>query len=175
MGYTQRDVLQADVQKAYAESLGQMGANGGGGSVISNGNGGSGMGINANGLVNDMVNLGVGMAAAKTVMGPMGEMINGITNAAVGVTASAQPASSVNVTCPKCGSSVPANSKFCLECGNKIEMLANDEVICPVCGKKVKKGKFCLECGASLINKCSKCGAEVPLGGKFCPECGEKL
>ena len=175
MGYTQRDVLQADVQKAYAESIGQMGANGGSGGAISNGNGGSGMGINTNGLVNDMVNLGMGMAAAKTVMGPMGEMLNGLTNAAMGTTAPTQATPLANVTCPKCGSAVPANSKFCLECGNKIEILADDEVICPVCGKKVRKGKFCLECGASLINKCTKCGAEVPLGGKFCPECGEKL
>ena len=175
MGYTQRDVLQADVQKAYAESIGQMGANGGSGGAISNGNGGSGMGINTNGLVNDMVNLGMGMAAAKTVMGPMGEMLNGLTNAAMGTTEPTQATSLANVTCPKCGSAVPANSKFCLECGNKIEILADDEVICPVCGKKVRKGKFCLECGASLINKCTKCGAEVPLGGKFCPECGEKL
>lgn len=177
MGYTQRDVLQADVQTAYAESLGKMGANSGSTVVVGgNSNGGSGMGINTNGLVNDMVNLGMGMAAAKTVMGPMGEMLNGITNAAAGVTASAQTAPvNNNVTCPGCGSAVPANSKFCPECGNKIEILADDEVVCPVCGKKVKKGKFCLECGAPLINKCSKCGAEVPLGGKFCPECGEKL
>jgi len=69
----------------------------------------------------------------------------------------------------------PANSKFCLECGTKIATLAADEVICPVCGKKVRKGKFCLECGASLINKCPVCGAEVAPGGKFCPECGTKL
>ena len=177
MGYTQKDVLQAEVQTEYAKSLGQMGSNSGSTVVVGgNSNGGSGMGINTNGLVNDMVNLGMGMAAAKTVMGPMGEMLNGITNAATGITSSAQAAPvATNVTCPKCGSAVPANSKFCLECGNKIEILADDEVICPVCGKKVKKGKFCLECGASLINKCSKCGAEVPLGGKFCPECGEKL
>lgn len=177
MGYTQKDVLQAEVQTEYAKSLGQMGSNSGSTVVVGgNSNGGSGMGINTNGLVNDMVNLGMGMAAAKTVMGPMGEMLNGITNAATGITSSAQAAPvATNVTCPKCGSAVPANSKFCLECGNKIEILADDEVICPVCGKKVRKGKFCLECGASLINKCSKCGAEVPLGGKFCPECGEKL
>ena len=160
-GYTQRDVLQADVQTEYAKSLGQIGANGG--------NGG-GMGINASGFVGDMVNFGMGMAAAQTVVKPMGEMFSGLTNAAMGATSA-----SANAVCPKCGSAVPANSKFCLECGTKIEALAADEVICPVCGKKVRKGKFCLECGASLINKCPVCGAEVAPGGKFCPECGTKL
>ena len=67
------------------------------------------------------------------------------------------------------------NSKFCLECGSKIEILEENEMICPACGKKTNKGKFCMECGASLIAKCAKCGAEIPSGAKFCLECGEKI
>ena len=77
--------------------------------------------------------------------------------------------------CPNCNAQVPENSKFCLECGSKIEMLEENEMICPACGKKTNKGKFCMECGASLIAKCAKCGAEFPSGAKFCLECGEKL
>ena len=48
--------------------------------------------------------------------------------------------------CPACGKSVPANSKFCPECGKPIG------------------SQFCPECGA-----------KVGTGAKFCPECGKKL
>ena len=47
-------------------------------------------------------------------------------------------------TCPSCGASVPAGSKFCLECGTKL--------------------------GGSGF--CGQCGATLPPTGKFCPECG---
>lgn len=156
-GYNQKDVIQAEVQKAYAEGLGNMGANGGGG-----------------GMLGDMVGLGAGMAAMGTVGVQMGEMFKGMAGNATTTPAAAAEAPAT-VTCPSCGNTVPANAKFCLECGNKIEILADDEMICPHCGKKIRKGKFCLECGASLINKCPKCGSEVPNGSKFCLECGEKL
>lgn len=57
-GYNQKDVLQADVQKAFAQGLGQMGANaGGGGSTMS-----------------DILGLGIGLQAA----GAMGSQLNGL-------------------------------------------------------------------------------------------------
>lgn len=57
-GYNQKDVLQADVQKAFAQGLGQMGANaGGGGSAMS-----------------DILGLGIGLQAA----GAMGSQLNGL-------------------------------------------------------------------------------------------------
>lgn len=153
-GYTQKDIIEADVKKAFAEGLGNMGANGGG-----------------SGVIGDVIGLGVGMAAAGAVGSQFGDMFKGMTG---GAQAPAE-APAKEEKCPNCGSAVPANAKFCLECGTKIEKLADDEVICPSCGKKVRRGKFCLECGASFINKCPKCGSEVPAGGKFCLECGEKL
>ena len=150
-GYNHKDELQAEVQKAYAEGLGNMTITGGGG-----------------GVAGDMIGLGVGMAAAGAVSGQMGEMFKGF-----GMN---QPAEAPKkITCPNCNSEVPENSKFCLECGSKIEILNENEVICPACGKKTVKGKFCMECGASLIAKCAKCGAELPTGAKFCLECGEKI
>lgn len=150
-GYNQKDVLQAEVQKAYAEGIGNMTITGGGG------------------VAGDMIGLGVGMAAAGTVSGQLGEKFKGFGGAPV----AGQPSS--KIVCPNCNAEVPANSKFCLECGTKIELLAEDEVLCPACGKKTHKGKFCMECGASLIAQCPKCGAELPTGAKFCLECGEKL
>lgn len=161
-GYNQKDVLQAEVQKAYAEGIGNMGPD------ISSG-GGSVMG--------DMLGLGVGMAAMGAMAPQMGEMMKGFNIGNFGVaqnpTVESQPAQTTK--CPKCGNSLPANAKFCLECGTKIEALADNEMICPKCGKKTPKGKFCMECGHPLANRCPNCGAEVPQGGKFCLECGTKL
>lgn len=161
-GYNQKDVLQAEVQKAYAEGIGNMGP------AISSG-GGSVMG--------DMLGLGVGMAAMGAMAPQMGEMMKGFNignfGAAQNPTVESQPAQTTK--CPKCGNSLPANAKFCLECGTKIEALADNEMICPKCGKKTPKGKFCMECGHPLVNRCPNCGAEVPQGGKFCLECGTKL
>jgi membrane protease subunit (stomatin/prohibitin family) len=151
-GYNQKDVLQAEVQKAYAEGLGNMTITGGGG------------------VAGDMIGLGVGMAAAGAVSGQMGEMFKGFGTTP---TAEAQPAK--KIVCPNCNSEVPENSKFCLECGTKIELLNENEVICSACGQKTHKGKFCSECGAPLIAKCAQCGAELPSGAKFCLECGEKV
>ena len=150
-GYTQKDVLQAEVQKAYAEGIGNMGANGGG-----------------SGVVGDFVGLGVGLAAAGNISAQMGNMFNNI-----GVNASTTSASTI---CAKCGAKLPDGAKFCLNCGEKITSKESDEmIVCPGCGKTVVKGKFCPECGYKFITKCPACGKDVPIGAKFCLECGEKL
>ena len=158
-GYNQKDVLQAEVQKAYAEGIGNMG------SASSGGGGGS--------VVGDMIGLGVGMTAMGAIAPQVGEMMKGMTPNPNGDKQA--NANSAQTICPKCGSVLPANAKFCLECGSKIQELNQYEVICPHCGNKTKKGKFCSECGQPLVNKCPKCGAEVPSGAKFCLECGTQL
>ena len=80
------------------------------------------------------------------------------------------------VRCASCGADVPAGAKFCLECGQKMEMPKKEEVkICPKCGTSVPEGKFCLECGARLEEVCAKCGAKLAAGAKFCFECGNKI
>lgn len=147
-GYTQRDVLAADVQKAYAEGIGNMTINGSGG-----------------GVAGDMIGLGVGMAAAGAVAPQLGEMFKGFNATAE------TPAPEAK--CAKCGASHPANAKFCPECGEKV--ISADAVVCPECGTTVAKGKFCPECGHKFVTVCSKCGKDVAPGAKFCPECGEKL
>lgn len=165
-GYNQKDVLQAEVQKAYAEGIGNMGP------AVSAGGGSSVMG--------DMLGMGVGMAAMSAMAPQIGEMMKGFNsdsegNQSVSTASSVSGSSTESLICKKCGKTLPANAKFCLECGTKVEVLADNEMICPVCGKKNPKGKFCLECGAPLANKCPNCGAEIPQGGKFCLECGNKL
>ena len=146
-GYSQKDVLQAEVQKAYAEGIGNMTINGSGGSVAG-----------------DMLGLSMGMAAA-------GAMAPQMNNMFAGINASTSPAPTVK--CAKCGVDLPENAKFCLECGERV--VASGMVVCPECGNTVAKGKFCPECGHKFVSACPKCGSELASSAKFCPECGEKL
>ena len=149
-GYSQKDVLAADVQKAYAEGIGNMTINGTGG-----------------GVAGDMIGLGVGMAAAGVVAPQLGNMFNGMNPANT-----ATPATPV-AKCAKCGADLPENAKFCLECGERV--VAAGIIVCPECGNTVAKGKFCPECGHKFVTACPKCGNELTPGAKFCPECGEKI
>ncbi len=156
-GYSQRDVLQADVQKAYAEGIGSMNISGGGG------------------VTGDLMGLGIGLAAAGVVAPKIGEMFSGFNGAAPEQPAATAPAS-VEEKCVKCGATLPKNAKFCLECGEKVvPPTPEGMVVCPDCGKTVSKGKFCLECGYKFLTSCPKCGADLVSGAKFCLECGEKL
>ena len=154
-GYNEKDVLQAEVQKAYAAGIGNMGSNGGGG-----------------GVAGEMVGLMGSMAVAGQLGNQMGQMFSGINPQMQ--TAEPVAEKPATITCAKCGTSLPATAKFCFGCGEKVVNLADNEIICPVCGEKTQKGKFCMECGAPLVRTCAKCGTEIPTGAKFCPECGEK-
>lgn len=158
-GYNQKDVLQSEVQKAYAEGIGNMGP------AITSGGGNSVMG--------DMLGLGVGMAAMSAMAPQVGEMMKGFQfNPSNNLT----PTTSATVIkCPNCGKELPATAKFCFECGTRIELLYENEILCPTCGKKTPKGNFCVECGSLLLSKCPNCGASLSVGSKFCTECGTKL
>lgn len=160
-GYSRKDVLQAEVQKAYAEGIGNMGA----------------AGTSAGSAMGEMLGLGVGVAAMGAMAPQIGEVMKGLQSDASNNSGEAHHHGQTEqiIQCPKCGSHLPANAKFCVECGAKIESLAEDEMICPACGKKTHKGKFCMECGQPLAIICPNCGAKVPQGGKFCLECGTKI
>jgi membrane protease subunit (stomatin/prohibitin family) len=80
--------------------------------------------------------LGAGMVLIPQVMTPTGP---------------AQAPAAALVICPKCGTHIPATSKFCPECGTVITPPTSQTVNCPKCGKTVPSGsKFCPECGAKL-------------------------
>lgn len=92
-GYTEKDVLEAEVQKAYAEGIGNMNIGGSGG------------------VAGDMVGLGVGMAAAGAIQPQVGEMFKGIGT----------PKEEKNaLVCSACGHTAPVGAKFCPECGQKL-------------------------------------------------------
>lgn len=58
------------------------------------------------------------------------------------------------IVCPSCGTTNSEGTKFCQNCGNKLEIPAPTEP-----GKRF----------------CSACGTEVAPGVKFCPQCGQKM
>lgn len=90
--------------------------------------------------------LGVGLSAAKEMVGSFREVMADDAPAAAAAPAAAPAAPAANVAiCPSCGSRVPVGQKFCGECGTKME------------------------------KKCSSCGAIWDVSQKFCGECGTKL
>ena len=105
----------------------------------------------------------------------------------------AAPAAESKFVCSGCGKEYPAGTKFCAECGGKIEekkpvIVQKEEApkfVCSGCGKEYPAGtKFCAECGgkveevkpvAPVVFACTGCGKEYPAGTKFCSECGGKV
>jgi membrane protease subunit (stomatin/prohibitin family) len=85
---------------------------------------------------------GVGMAAGVGMGSNMGDAFKSSSTPAP----AAPTASASTVVCHSCGKSVANGSKFCPECGAKLNVK-----------------KFC-----------SNCGAELKAGAKFCSECGTK-
>lgn len=125
-----------------------------------------------NEAVGQFTNLGVGLGTMAGVGGAVAGTVGGAMNDALNQTDVQPP----EAKCAKCGAILPANSKFCLECGEKVLPTVPDNmIVCPGCGKTVAKGRFCSECGYKFIATCPKCGTKVAHGAKFCPECGEKL
>lgn len=159
-GYTQKDLIEADVQKAYAEGMGKLGGNGGNG-------GGGGEAAN---LLNTVVQFGF----AKSMMDKMDGVVGrpgGET--AQNVPSSVPPAATWTCVCGERGNT----KKFCMNCGRpKPEPSAAWD--CPSCGFKGITSKFCPECGAKKPEPpaawdCPSCGFKG-ITSKFCPECGAK-
>ena len=153
-GYNQKDVMHTEVQVAYANALGQMGANGGG----------AGLG--------DVAGLGMTLGAMGGVMNMTKEAMAPLMNM------NTEPAASTPVTIGwdcSCGSR-NIQSKFCPDCGSqKPEPAATWD--CQACGNKGITGKFCGECGAKKPEittwDCPNCGNQG-VAGNFCSECGTK-
>lgn len=145
-GYDQKDVIEADVKKAYAAGLGQMGGSGGG--------------------LGDIANLGVTLGAMGGVIGMTKEAVSPMFE---------QPTASVtdgwncacgtkNITssfCPDCGAKRPISvSGWDCTCGTK-NINSN---FCPNCGAKRPSPSIGWNC---------ICGAQNITSG-FCPDCGKK-
>ena len=155
-GYNQRDVLQTEVQKSYAEALGNMGP-----AIVSGGSG--------SGVVSDMVGLGLGMAAVRAVAPQIGGMMNDFNFGQ----SQAAPSNTWDCSCGQKGIA----SNFCPNCGAKKPSPASADTWDCACGAKGIIGKFCSNCGAKRPEPntgwdCA-CG-QKGITGNFCPNCGTR-
>lgn len=76
------------------------------------------------------------------------------------------------ITCPKCHTDTPEQSRYCCRCGNA--MVTQNQ--CPSCQKDLPtEAAFCLHCGVKLDAKvqCPHCSAAMVPGSKFCGNCGK--
>jgi membrane protease subunit (stomatin/prohibitin family) len=79
--------------------------------------------------------------------------------------------------CPECRTSLPADSKFCLQCGHQLVIFTQ----CSRCGKNLAPtSKFCSRCGFEVgtgpqKKTCKNCSAENLVDSIHCNECGEQL
>ena len=112
--------------------------------------------------------LGAGLGAGFAVGN---QMANAFGNA--GTQQGGGQSAQHTVACPGCGKQNAVGTKFCNDCGTKMEV---SKVPCVKCGAELREGaKFCSECGASQEKaKCANCQHELAPGAKFCPECGTK-
>ena len=119
--------------------------------------------------------LGAGFAIGNMMAGQMAGAMNPQQQHQQNTQGGAQTGSA-SVKCPKCGAANVGPSKFCNECGAKLEV-TGQTVPCVQCGSQLKEGaKFCNECGAKQEKpKCPNCQAEAAPGAKFCNECGTKI
>nr|WP_302597006.1 SPFH domain-containing protein [uncultured Cellulosilyticum sp.] len=93
-----------------------------------------------NGMAQSGMGLGMGMQMAKNFSDNMNQMNHTASQNATAPTAGM-------MTCGKCGHSIPQGSKFCPECGNKVEA-AESKKFCTQCGTVAAPGaKFCVQCG----------------------------
>lgn len=158
-GYNQRDVLQTEVQKAYAEGIGNMGP------AIATGGGSS--------IVGDMMGLGLGMAAASAVAPQIGNMFQGMNNQSAPVTSAISAADTWDCSCGQ--KNIIGN--FCNNCGSKkLQPVTADSWDCS-CGNKGVIGNFCNICGTKkpVVPETWDCSCgQKGIVGNFCNNCGKK-
>jgi membrane protease subunit (stomatin/prohibitin family) len=119
--------------------------------------------------------LGAGFAIGNMMAGQMAGAMNPQQQHQQN-TQSGSQTGSATVKCPKCGVANTGASKFCNECGAKLEV-GTQTVPCVKCGADLPAGaKFCNQCGAKQEKpRCPNCQAEAAPGAKFCNECGTKI
>jgi membrane protease subunit (stomatin/prohibitin family) len=112
---------------------------------------------------------GIGMAAGVGLMMPA--MMNKVFSPEQ---TELKRVSIPTVTCPKCHTETPEQSRYCYRCGHQMFV----QNICPSCNKELPtEASFCMFCGFKLDArpKCPHCSAELIPGSKFCGSCGKSV
>jgi len=111
------------------------------------------------------VGLGAGFAMGNAMAGAMSDAMK-----------QSRQGGADQIACPKCNAANSRGTRFCHECGTKLEVEAQT-VPCVKCSAPLPAGaKFCNECGAKQEKlTCANCKAELGPGVKFCNECGQKV
>ena len=83
-------------------------------------------------------------------------------------------------TCSKCGFQNADNTKFCVNCGNGLDVAVQPMNACPNCGfQNIRDAKFCVGCGFKLdgasMKTCPNCGFQNKSDAKFCVSCATSL
>lgn len=118
----------------------------------------------------DMAQAGAGMGMGAGI----GMIMPGMVQGAVALERDLKSEPIPTVTCPKCGTDTPENSRFCYKCGHQM-MTINKCVDCDT--DLPPEAKFCFNCGKKIAEKlvCKHCGSTIISGSKYCTNCGEKL
>jgi membrane protease subunit (stomatin/prohibitin family) len=78
------------------------------------------------------------------------------------------------VTCPKCHTDTPEQSRYCYRCGHTMVV----QNLCPSCHHDLPtEAAYCLFCGVRLDAKiaCPHCAADVLPGSKYCGNCWKQV
>ena len=126
------------------------------------------------GTAGNVMGVGLGLGMGANIGNTIGKMM-GDTTAHTNIQETTKKSENT-IKCPSCHNDIPADAKFCMNCGAEIRKESEKEmVICPHCKERVPKGKFCMSCGKEMENVCPKCGAEILENAKFCMSCGAKI
>ncbi len=123
-GYDQKDVMQTEIQKAYAEAIGNIGPD-----SVAGGTGGSN-------IMGEMMNMGMGMAAMNAMAPQFNNMMQGFSNigASNNTNMTEQMESNENI------------GRVNMQKGENVSIVG-DSWNCS-CGQMGNVGNFCSNCGA---------------------------
>lgn len=110
--------------------------------------------VASNEAVGQFTNMGVGLGMISGIGNSVGTSVGGMMSNTVqkAMTPDTQSQQPATASCVKCGTPLPQNAKFCLNCGEKVvRQTAGQLSVCPNCGKELpSEAKYCLECGTKI-------------------------
>lgn len=102
-----------------------------------------------NSMMQSGMGLSMGMQMAGTFAQGLGQMNANATNTGTNNTVNASQEQLI--ACQSCHAMIKKGSKFCPECGIKVEEASKKGKFCPQCGTLAEESmKFCMECGTKL-------------------------